>query len=117
MKFPCIECGLCCRAAGQVRLLRPLLNREGMCRHFDTKTNLCRIYRSRPEICNVSAMYERYFKRVMSEDEFILLNLKVCYMLNERAQDADNMVKLAALIADWDAKCSNGQSMAGMAKE
>ena len=43
-----------------------------------TSNNLCDIYSSRPDICNVEKMYEQYYKYIMSKAEFELLNYIGC---------------------------------------
>ncbi len=98
MKFPCIECGLCCRRSEQVPELSQLMTPSGCCRYFDEKTSLCRIYLNRPDVCNVAKMYELHFSHCMSEKEFIRKNLEVCLALNQAAGQAENCKCLKALI-------------------
>lgn len=98
MKFPCIECGLCCRQSGQVPELSHLMTPSGCCRHFDRQTNRCQIYAHRPDVCNVTKMYELHFRHSMSEKEFIRKNLEVCLALNQAAGQTENCKHLKALI-------------------
>lgn len=86
LKFPCIQCGLCCRKSGHVPKLKNFLGHDGYCRYL-TNDNKCFIYKIRPLICNIEAMYDTYFAKVMPEREFIRRNLEVCYKLN---MEADN---------------------------
>jgi Fe-S-cluster containining protein len=51
-------------------------NGHGVCIYL--KDNLCTIYDIRPDICNTDTMYSLCFKDIMSEKEFIELNLKAC---------------------------------------
>ena len=97
-QFPCIECGLCCCMSGQVKELASLLNEEKVCKYYDPKTKHCRIYERRPLICNVGAMYDAYFKNVMSEKEYLLANLESCYRLNQKFGDEKNVKKIGELI-------------------
>lgn len=98
MKFPCIECGLCCRLSGKVPQLAGWKDSSGRCRYFDEMTNHCRIYSRRPDICNVSAMYKLYFQNTMTEKEFYRKNLEVCLRLNQEAGQQENCRLLRQLI-------------------
>jgi Fe-S-cluster containining protein len=49
---------------------------NGVCRYL--RDNLCDIYENRPLICNAEAMYLKYFKDIMSEEEFISANQEAC---------------------------------------
>lgn len=94
MKFPCIACGLCCRKARLIPHLAQFINQNGICSYLDIKTNDCTIYKNRPNICNIHAMYELYFKNEMTETEYILRNLQACYELNIEAGHPDAALKI-----------------------
>ena len=49
---------------------------NGICIHL--KNNLCDIYDHRPEICNVEAMYKKYFAERFTREEFYAMNEAVC---------------------------------------
>ncbi len=98
MNFPCIVCGLCCKQAGLISQLTRFVNKSGECRFLDQDTNRCQIYTIRPVICNVQIMYEIYFKDQMTETEYILQNLQVCYELNRAAGQQKNVSKILKLI-------------------
>lgn len=98
MKFPCIECGLCCRMSGQVPQLASLMDASGKCHYFDEKTHHCLIYDHRPVVCNVSKMYEQHYQSVMPEKEFYRKNLEICLALNKAAGLSDNCKILTDLI-------------------
>lgn len=98
MNFPCIQCGECCRHAGDVPQLAPRTAADGVCLHLDKSTNRCTIYETRPNVCNVSYMYRAYFKDRMTETEFIRKNLQVCCQLNKAAGNDENMEQLQALL-------------------
>lgn len=74
-------CGECCRNIGSVPQLAAFDNGHGQCIHL--KGNLCGIYATRPDICNVDTMYEKYFKSKYSREEFYDMNMKVCKLLIE----------------------------------
>lgn len=81
--FPCNACGACCRSLGGVSIYAELDRGDGVCRHLDDESNLCRIYAERPTICRVSDMYDRFFDH-LSWPEFVTLNLKACEELRVR---------------------------------
>ena len=54
--FLCSECGACCRIAGEQGFMPQ--RGDGACLYL-TKDNLCEIYDTRPEICNVKTMYNK----------------------------------------------------------
>jgi len=78
-KFPCAQCGACCRHIDLIPQLAGFDRGDGVCIHLCG--NLCRIYEDRPEICRVDAMYEKYFSGLYTRDAFYQLNLDVCRAL------------------------------------
>ncbi len=100
MEFPCLACGLCCEKAALVPQLQPYIGQDGFCRNYDKATKKCRIYSYRPEICNTHRMYEAYFQGTMSEPEFIIKNLEVCYALNMEKGLMDNARKIRGMIME-----------------
>lgn len=102
MTFPCIQCGECCRHAGEVPQLAAKVDTDGVCRYLDKRTNRCTIYAIRPKVCNVSYMYQNYFKGQMTECEFIQKNLQVCCNLNRGAGKTDNVESLEKILEQFD---------------
>ena len=98
MGFPCIVCGLCCANAKRVPQLQSLITDNGLCRYYDADTKKCKIYRQRPDICNVDKMYEMAFSKIMSRKAFYLANLKVCYELNIKAERLESARRIDRLI-------------------
>ena len=92
-RFPYIACGLCCQNARKVPELQPLIREDGQCCYWDRDSKKCLIYSKRPAICNIEIMYDRLFHREMSEEEYILSNLRICYVLNQKAGNDENMRK------------------------
>ena len=83
MPIDCSKCkGLCCR-----HVVRDLDRGDGTCKHFDETTFKCKIYEKRPMICNTDAMFERFYSKFMSRDQFDNMNKKACYLLNCRKGD------------------------------
>ena len=77
--FHCARCGECCRHIDSIPQLSNFDRGDGVCIHL--KDNLCDIYSSRPDICNVEVMYEKHFKDKYSREEFYRLNTEVCNVL------------------------------------
>ncbi|WP_425602031.1 YkgJ family cysteine cluster protein [Shewanella insulae] len=76
--FPCDKCGLCCTRLGNSSLYQSLDRGDGTCVNFDAENKLCLIYKERPDICKVDAMYELKFKGSMSRIDFYRLNQIAC---------------------------------------
>lgn len=96
--FPCIACGLCCQNSYLVYELQALISDEDLCKNFDKKTKKCKIYKSRPLICNVDEMYKQKYSYQMTKKDFYLANLEVCYKLNFMANNQENMKKIRSII-------------------
>lgn len=77
MKFSCDKCGLCCRHVGDFPYMKDYDRGDGTCKHL-TDENLCEIYENRPPICNTEMLYERFFSRFMTRDEYDQFNLESC---------------------------------------
>lgn len=80
MIFPCDQCGLCCKHLECVPELKKFDSGNGKCVHL-MDNNLCEIYHTRPDICNVSKMYQLHYKELMSEAEYIKNNIEGCKAL------------------------------------
>lgn len=76
--FPCDKCGECCRNVYKVQQLKHLALPNGICKHLDQDTNLCKIYQQRPLHCNIDAYYDIFVKGTMSIEDFYAMNLKCC---------------------------------------
>ena len=74
--FNCSKCGECCRHIGFIPQLSAFDNGNGVCIHL--KGNLCDIYESRPDICNVETMYEKVYSKLYTRNEFYRLNEIAC---------------------------------------
>ena len=81
MKFNCDCCGICCRNVNKSFLQVDFDRGDGVCKNFDDDTNLCKIYKNRPLVCNVDAYYEKFLSKLMSRAEFHEINYKVCESL------------------------------------
>lgn len=80
MNFQCDKCGICCRLLKYVPQLAAFDRGDGVCIHL--KDNLCSIYESRPDICNVEKMYD-FFKAQISEEEYCQLMTESCKALKK----------------------------------
>lgn len=77
--FPCQKCGICCRHIDKIPPLIEFDTGDGKCKYL--KDNVCSIYDNRPEICRVDVMYEKYYAKQYTEEEFYNLNLEGCKKL------------------------------------
>ena len=76
--FDCDCCGLCCRQVRKYPDFAKEYDRgDGVCKHL-MNDNRCAIYETRPDICNVDLMYERYFFKIKTREEFYKINKKQC---------------------------------------
>ena len=85
--FPCTACGACCRNLGGAPLYARLDRGDGVRRHLDAGTDLCRIYETRPKICRVADMYEALADR-LAWPEYVALNRRACRDLQARERRA-----------------------------
>lgn len=90
--FPCRNCGACCKYLHLVEELKELDRGDGVCIHLDEATNHCKIYATRPDICNIDTQYRLYYSDTPWE-AFIAENLEVCDMLEH-----DQKQRKAALL-------------------
>lgn len=81
IKFQCSKCGACCRRAGKSGFMPD--RGDGACVYL-TKDNLCSIYDTRPELCNMEKMFEKRSKeldfdaRGISKKDYFKINSEVC---------------------------------------
>lgn len=86
-EFDCDRCGACCRRVKDSVIEVDFDRGDGVCKHYDEDTHLCRIYHNRPLVCNVDAYYDKYLTRLMSRQEFHALNRAACGELKLKAGD------------------------------
>ncbi|MCQ2372978.1 MAG: YkgJ family cysteine cluster protein [Phascolarctobacterium sp.] len=79
--FKCDCCGLCCRHVNLNSMYTSFDRGDGVCKFLDLESNLCTIYKERPLLCNVDAMYEFMYQDEMTREEFYELNYEVCRKL------------------------------------
>lgn len=87
--FNCDKCGLCCKNIGGSPIYSWLDRGDGICRHFDDASKLCRIYANRPILCNIDQSYERFFQNKMSREAFYALNMAACEALKQEKEMGD----------------------------
>ena len=85
MMFECDRCGLCCRSLKEIDILSPLNRGDGVCRYLEN--NLCSIYNDRPIICRVDDCYEKFFKNIMTKEEYYTLNYESCKLLKAKEKE------------------------------
>lgn len=79
--FKCDCCGLCCRHITGIKMLEAFDDGTGTCIYLDRENDLCTIYKTRPVVCNVDAMYELCFAHKMTREEFYAMNYAACERL------------------------------------
>lgn len=84
MEFNCSGCGACCKRIGLLKdkfkeLNFPYsVNDKGWCEMLDENNN-CKVYNTRPDICNMKTMYEKYFTKLgYTEKKTYKLNAEMC---------------------------------------
>ena len=85
--FYCDKCGLCCMKVGESPFFAWLDRGDGVCRHLDVASKLCRIYEKRPILCNVDLTYSRFFQHKMSQEAFYSLNRNACNYIKKLKGD------------------------------
>ena len=80
--FFCDKCGLCCQNLNKSSLYDDLNDGTGTCIYYDKHSKLCKIYKYRPEKCNIKAAY-RFFSSVYTYEEYLDLNYQSCRILKE----------------------------------
>ena len=91
MKFLCSQCGACCKNVDKLDLPH---DENGVCDHLDRRNNLCTIYDSRPDICKVESLYEKYFKKLKtSKKDFYIQNTIICHYLIDK-ENLDEKYKI-----------------------
>ena len=94
-KFNCDKCGECCRHVNLIPELVEYDDGTGACKYLHN--NLCSIYETRPNICNVDVMYEQVYSNYYTKDEFYEINEKCCkeiktaYKASKTIKDKDVM--------------------------
>ncbi|AUZ76703.1 MULTISPECIES: YkgJ family cysteine cluster protein [Aeromonas] len=81
--FPCSACGQCCRRVNESSKTAFLDRGDGVCKHFDEQSNLCRIYSERPLVCRVEEYYLANMSELISWDEFVHINVEICQHLQK----------------------------------
>lgn len=79
--FPCYKCGACCKNVWRSSQTKWLDRGDGTCVHFDDERLLCKCYETRPLVCRVDAMYEKFYADKFTWDEFVEMNLRCCAAL------------------------------------
>ena len=63
---------------------------DGVCKYLN-ENNLCSIYETRPTICNVDELYEKFYRDKISREGWYRLQYEGCRKLKEElANDGQN---------------------------
>jgi len=79
--FVCSKCGECCRHIDLIPQLAEFDTGNGVCIHL--KGDCCSIYSTRPEICRIDEMYDKYFFKLYTRDDYYQINMGACHKLME----------------------------------
>lgn len=82
--FFCDKCGLCCMHIDASSLGKEMDRGDGVCKYFDDKTHLCKIYDNRPIFCNVDKFYDEYLADKFLREKYYAVNYESCKKLKER---------------------------------
>jgi uncharacterized protein len=81
--FPCTQCGCCCRRVGKIKEIGvPFpykVKKNGACEML-TSDNKCKVYDSRPLLCNISELAKAFGRDV---EEFYYENVEICNRIME----------------------------------
>ena len=88
MEFPCSSCGACCRRIGSIinnypkdlKEIFPYKWDESGCCEMLTEDNKCKVYYSRPLLCNIDELHKF---TAMKKTDFYNLNIEACNQLKE----------------------------------
>ena len=92
MKYPCSQCGACCTMLNKEFTTLtdfPYSTNNGVCEMYDIESSKCKVYKNRPEVCNIEKMYSR-FKGEMSQKEYYNRNIIICNSMIEQKGLSDN---------------------------
>ena len=86
--FHCTQCGECCKRVGMTIWGKGMALPSGVCKWLDLTTNRCKIYTTRPLMCNVDAAYEEIYSSAMSREQFYALNEAECTKLQAMSKNS-----------------------------
>ena len=83
IRFPCTQCGACCRRAGETGLMPS--KEDGSCVYLNGE-NQCDIYEDRPEHCSVKSMFTKKKKQEsipkdISYKQYCIHSTKICHVM------------------------------------
>ncbi|TCL59069.1 hypothetical protein EDD76_105246 [Kineothrix alysoides] len=91
--FDCDKCGLCCIGLDRNEITAQLHDGDGICRHLDMETMLCRIYENRPIFCNIEGYYDEFLKDEMEKEEFMRLNYEACLLKKQEWEECGKDIR------------------------
>ena len=80
-KFPCTQCGACCKSIEGIDFLANY-NENGRCNKL--VDNRCSIYDDRPLLCRIDEAYEQIFSPYITKQAFYEQNALACNQLQEK---------------------------------
>lgn len=82
-KFPCAKCGVCCRSLNLNPLFLDLDKGNGVCFYLDERTNLCKIYETRPIKCNIDKSFSYHYYKYFTKEKYYELNITACKLIKK----------------------------------
>ena len=86
--FHCDKCGLCCRKVGKFPFMKEFDRGDGACKHLKDD-NTCAIYETRPTICNVDEIYEKFYRNKISREGWYRLQAEACRKLKKEHENGN----------------------------
>ena len=96
MKFPCTQCGACCRMvkyAPVVLFPQEWVLPDGSCKNLK-EDNTCAVYKTRPDVCNLKTMVKKHKMNKFTEHKFYYDNAVVCNTLMDSLGIKDKKIDL-----------------------
>lgn len=85
--FACDCCGICCQTISNIEELKEYDLGNGICKFLNQEDKKCSIYANRPLICRIDRMYETYYAKTMTREEFYCLNQEACNILKNKHKE------------------------------
>lgn len=107
--YPCELCGACCRSIGKIVIsaiaaqdeaertgidTHAIINElagfpydirdDGSCSQYDSDSQICKVYASRPVVCRTDEMYDRFWSKIMSKEAWYAASQESCRKLRTR---------------------------------
>ena len=86
-EFNCWQCGACCHYVGSVPAMKDFDRGDGVCMFLEDN-NSCGVYEFRPDACRTSVMFERFWSKSMTWEEYVVASEVICKVMDNEVNDA-----------------------------